>query len=55
VQPGANTLEVRVVDTWHNWRLAHKYLPVQHAWSSKGLSEPPMPAGLLGPVTLIAE
>lgn len=52
VLPGKNTLEVRVVNTWHNWRLANKYVPVQHPWASRGLTEPPMPAGLLGPVTL---
>ena len=49
---GTNALEIRVVNTWHNWRLANKYLPVDHAWASRGLKEPPLPAGLLGPVTL---
>jgi hypothetical protein len=52
LQPGTNTLEIRVVNTWHNWRLANKFLPVQHAWSSRGMKEPPLPVGLLGPVTV---
>ena len=52
VQAGTNALEIRVVNTWHNWRLANKYLPVDHAWASRGLKEPPLPAGLLGPVTV---
>jgi hypothetical protein len=52
LQPGTNTLEIRVVNTWHNWRLANKYSPVQHNWSARGLNEPPMPSGLLGPVTI---
>lgn len=52
VKPGKNTLEIRVVNTWHNWRLANKFLPVNHSWAERGLKEPPMSAGLAGPVTL---
>lgn len=52
LRPGANTLEIRVVNTWHNWRLANKFLPVDHSWASRGFTEPPLPAGLVGPVTL---
>ncbi|MCX6895538.1 MAG: glycosyl hydrolase [Verrucomicrobia bacterium] len=52
LQSGTNALEIRVVNTWHNWRLANKYLPVEHAWSARGLKEPRLPAGLLGPVTV---
>jgi len=52
VKPGKNTLEIRVVNTWHNWRLANKFVPMDHSWASRGLTEPPLPAGLLGPVTL---
>lgn len=52
LQDGTNTVEISVVNTWHNWRLASKYLPVDHAWASRGLNEPPLPAGLLGPVTV---
>lgn len=33
VQPGKNTLEILVTNTWHNWRLANKFLPVQHSCS----------------------
>lgn len=55
LQAGKNELEIRVVNTWHNWRLATKFLPVDHSWASRGLNEPPLPAGLLGPVVLSAE
>lgn len=53
VRPGTNTLDIRVVNTWHNWRLLSNYLPVRHDWSSRGLKEPLLPAGLAGPVRLM--
>lgn len=52
VKPGKNSLEILVTNTWHNWRLANKFVPMQHSWASRGLSEPPMPGGLIGPVVL---
>lgn len=52
VQTGKNTLEILVTNTWHNWRLANKFLPVQHSWASRGLTDPPLPGGLIGPVAL---
>ncbi|MFA6544025.1 MAG: glycosyl hydrolase [Limisphaerales bacterium] len=54
LQPGTNALEIRVVNTWHNWRVANKFSPVEHSWAGRGLKEPPLPAGLVGPVTLRA-
>ncbi|MCX7006885.1 MAG: hypothetical protein NTY53_06500, partial [Kiritimatiellaeota bacterium] len=51
LQAGTNALEIRVVNTWHNWRVANKFSPLQHKWNSQGVKEP-LPAGLLGPVTL---
>ena len=50
---GPNRLEIRVTNTWHNWRLQNRFLPVKHPWSERGLSRPPMPAGLVGPVRLV--
>ena len=52
LQPGTNTLEIRVANTWHNWRVANQYVPLKHSWTSRGLKEPLLPAGLVGPVTL---
>jgi hypothetical protein len=52
LKPGKNTLEIRVVNTWHNWRLANKFVAGAHPWEKFGLSLPPAPAGLVGPVTL---
>jgi hypothetical protein len=52
VQPGKNTLEILVTNTWHNWRRANKFVPVQHSWASRGLTDPPLPGGLIGPVVL---
>jgi hypothetical protein len=51
---GLNTLEIRVTTTWHNWRLANKFTAGTHPWEKIGLSLPPAPAGLLGPVTFRA-
>ena len=53
IKDGANDLEVRVTNTWHNWRLAAQFTAGNHPWEKKGLSLPPAPAGLLGPVTLL--
>jgi len=53
-KPGTNTLEIRVTNTWHNWRIANKFTAGAHAWEKLGLSLPPSPAGLLGPVRLEA-
>lgn len=48
-----NRLEIRVTNTWHNWRLATGYLPVKHPWSARSAGHPPLKAGLVGPVRLI--
>jgi hypothetical protein len=50
---GPNRLEIRVTNTWHNWRLQNRFLPVKHPWAERGLSLPPMKAGLVGPVRLV--
>ena len=55
LQAGSNTLEIRVVNTWHNWRLANNpLLNLPASWGTRGLTDP-MPAGLLGPVVLSVE
>jgi hypothetical protein len=51
LRSGTNALEIRVVNTWHNWRVANKFSPLEHKWNSQGVKEP-LPAGLVGPVTL---
>ena len=51
---GTNKVEIRITNTWHNWRLANQFTAGKHAWEKKGLSLPPAPSGLLGPVTLQA-
>ena len=51
---GTNKVEIRVTNTWHNWRLAAQFTAGKHAWEKKGLSLPSAPSGLLGPVTLSA-
>jgi hypothetical protein len=50
VHPGTNELEIRVTNTWHNWRLANKFAAGTHPWEQYGFGLPPAPAGLLGPV-----
>ncbi|MFA7370243.1 MAG: glycosyl hydrolase, partial [Kiritimatiellales bacterium] len=52
VKAGVNVLEIRVTNTWHNWRLANKFTAGTHPWEKKGLELPPAPAGLLGPVRI---
>ena len=52
---GTNKVEIRVTNTWHNWRLAAQFTAGKHAWEKKGLSLPPAPSGLLGPAVLSAE
>ncbi len=52
IRPGTNTLEIRVTNTWHNWRIANKFTAGSHPWEKLGLSLPPAPSGLPGPVTL---
>ncbi|MCF7817174.1 MAG: hypothetical protein K9M54_04770 [Kiritimatiellales bacterium] len=54
LQAGSNTLEIRVVNTWHNWRVLTKFAPVDHPWATKWQKEL-LPAGLMGPVVLSAE
>ena len=54
LQPGSNELEIRVTNTWHNWRRAHQFTAGNHPWEKNGLRLPPAPAGLLGPITLTA-
>jgi hypothetical protein len=52
VQAGSNTLEIRVTNTWHNWRLAGQFTAGKHPWEKKGLALPPAPSGLPGPVRI---
>jgi hypothetical protein len=52
IKAGVNTLEIRVTNTWHNWRLANKFTAGTHPWEKLGLSLPPSPAGLIGPVRI---
>jgi len=54
VMPGTNTLEIQVTNTWHNWRIANKFTAGSHPWEKLGLSLPPAPAGLLGPVMILS-
>jgi len=56
LQAGSNTLEIRVVNTWHNWKTLTNYDPLTlgSGKASKKTAEL-MPAGLLGPVVLSAE
>ena len=55
LRAGTNALEIHVVNTWHNWRVAMRFVPLQHPWAARGLALPLMPGGLLGPVTLRTE
>jgi len=52
IKAGTNMLEVRVTNTWHNWRIANKFTAGAHPWEKLGLSLPLCPSGLPGPVTL---
>jgi len=57
VKPGANTLEVDVVNTWNNRLAGDAGLPVEQRHTSITAptvtkNSPLLPAGLLGPVTL---
>ena len=53
LRSGTNALEIRVVNTWHNWRVANKFSPLQHKWNSQGVKDL-LPSGLICPVTLRA-
>ena len=57
VKPGANTLEVEVVNTWNNRLVGDAALPMQQRHTSLTLPtvtkhSPLLPAGLVGPVTI---
>ena len=57
VKPGANTLEVDAVNTWHNRLAGDASLPVEQRHTSVTAATTPkksalMPAGLLGPVSV---
>ena len=60
VKPGANAVDVRVVNVWHNRLVGQQREPAAMAspaaWASTtpryGKDEPLLPAGLLGPVTV---
>ena len=52
LKSGVNDLEIRITNTWHNWRLANQFTAGSHPWEKKGLRLPSSPSGLLGPVTL---
>ena len=57
VQPGANTLEVDVVNTWNNRLAGDAGLPVEQRHTSITAptvtkDSPLLPAGLIGPVTI---
>ncbi len=54
VKPGKNDLEIQVTNTWHNWRLANQFTAGKHPWEKSGLSLPPAPSGLPGPVTILS-
>jgi hypothetical protein len=53
LKPGTNEIEIRVINPWHNWRVANGFLPVAHSWSTPGLKLPLIDSGLSGPVRLI--
>jgi hypothetical protein len=58
VQPGANTLEIEVVNTWLNRLLGDDQVEAGKRKTSttvKTWKGPPMPSGLLGPVQLTTE
>ena len=57
VQPGRNTLEIRVTNLWPNRLIGDKNLPPEKrfTWTTVDLykaDSPLLPSGLLGPVTL---
>ena len=57
VKPGANTLEVDVVNTWNNRRAGDAARPVERRFTSITAATvtkdtPLIPAGLVGPVYL---
>jgi hypothetical protein len=56
LQTGRNTLEIRVVNTWYNWKTLTNYNPLTLGSGkvSKKTAEL-LPAGLLGPVILTVE
>jgi len=54
LRSGENNLEIHVINTWHNWRVATQYHATSSSWDAQGLKRPPTEAGLLGPVTLRA-
>ena len=59
VKPGANTLEVDVVNTWNNRLAGDAALPAEQRYTSVTAetvkkNAPLLPAGLIGPVTLQA-
>jgi len=56
VKPGANTLEVEVVNTWNNRLVGDAALPLEQRRTlltapTVRKNSPLMPAGLIGPVT----
>jgi len=62
IKPGANELEVKVVNAWHNRLLGQKKEPAAFSasnvfkpWLFKevNIDGPLLPAGLLGPVQLL--
>ena len=61
VKPGENTLEIEVVNVWHNRLVGDAALPVaqRRTWTAikKGFkpTTPLLESGLLGPVTLQIE
>lgn len=59
-KPGANTLEIEVVNVWNNRLVGDAVLPVEQRHSTILLptvtkDSSLMPAGLLGPIKLLSE
>lgn len=52
LKPGRNTVEIRVANTWHNWRRGHPERFQEPDWFRRYLNADPLPSGLDGPVTL---
>lgn len=52
LKPGLNTIEIRVANTWHNWRRGNPERFQEPNWFRRYLNAAPLPSGLDGPVTL---
>jgi hypothetical protein len=52
LKAGKNEIEIRVANTWHNWRKAHPDVFHQPCLSPRPPTAPLLPSGLDGPVVL---